>query len=329
MNDTGSASGTKQYDEAFLHRLLAEMLRMRRFEEKVGQLYGLKKIGGFCHLYTGQEAVATGAVAALDLTKDYVLTGYRDHGHALACGMDPNAVMAELFGKATGCSRGKGGSMHLFDAGRHMYGGNGIVASQIPVATGVAFAVHYRGESGVVLCFFGDGAIHQGAFHESLNQAKVSKLPIVYICENNQYGMGTRYDRVSAVRDLSQMGQAYDTPGMRIDGMNVLTVYEAVSAAVESARGGQPVLLEATTYRYRGHSMSDPATYRTKDEVAGYRRQDPILILKALLDEQKLITAEQYQAFDAEAKKVAEEAAAFAEASPEPELSSLYEDVLA
>lgn len=319
----------RKYDEAFLHRLLADMLKLRRFEEKVGQLYGIKKIGGFCHLYSGQEAVAVGAMAALDLAKDYVLTGYRDHGHAILCGMDPNAIMAELFGKATGCSRGKGGSMHLFSADRHMFGGNGIVASHIPVATGVAFAIHYRKEDGVVLCFFGDGAIHQGAFHESLNQAKVWRLPIVYICENNQYGMGTRYDRVSAVRDFSQMGQAYDMPGSQVDGMNVLAVYEAIASAVQAAKGGTPVLVEAKTYRYRGHSMSDPATYRTKDEVADYRRQDPIQILKSQLEEQGRLSEEQYGALDVEAKKIAEAAVAFAEASPEPNLTSLYEDVLA
>lgn len=318
-----------KYADAFLHRLLSDMLKLRRFEEKVGQMYGIKKIGGFCHLYSGQEAVAVGAMAALDLKKDYVLTGYRDHGHAILCGLEPKAVMAELFGKATGCSRGKGGSMHLFGADRHMFGGNGIVASHIPVATGVAFAIHYRKEDGVVLCFFGDGAIHQGAFHESLNQAKVWQLPIVYICENNQYGMGTRYDRVSAVRDFSQMGQAYDTPGSQVDGMDVLAVYEEISSAVQSAKKGAPVLVEAKTYRYRGHSMSDPATYRTKDEVADYRRQDPILILKSRLEEQGQLSEEHYGALDAEAKQMAEEAASFAEASAEPALTSLHEDVYA
>lgn len=328
MSEGGKSDGLDQYGQAFLHRLLSDMLRIRRFEEKSGQMYGIKKIGGFCHLYNGQEAVGVGAIAALDLSKDYVLTGYRDHGHALACGMDPKGVMAELFGKTTGCSRGKGGSMHLFDAERHMLGGNGIVGSQIPVATGVAFAVRYRGEDGVVLCFFGDGAIHQGAFHESLNQAKVSELPIVYICENNQYGMGTHYDRVSAARDFSQMGQAYDMPGKRVDGMNVLSVYEEIRAAVETAKRGTPVLVEAKTYRYRGHSMSDPATYRSKEEVADYRRQDPILILKSLLLEQGRLTEAEYTALDEDAKKMAEEAAAFADESPEPELASLYEDVV-
>jgi pyruvate dehydrogenase E1 component alpha subunit len=317
------------HDKAFLHRLLTDMLSIRRFEEKAGQMYGIKKIGGFCHLYNGQEAIAVGSVAALDLTRDYVLTAYRDHGHALACGMDPKAIMAELFGKATGSSRGKGGSMHLFDAGRHMFGGNGIVGAQIPVATGVAFASRYREDGGVVLCFFGDGAIHQGAFHESLNQAKVWKLPIVYVCENNQYGMGTRYDRVSSLNDFSQMGVAYDMPGKRIDGMNVLTVYEEISAAAKTAKEGNPMLVEARTYRYRGHSMSDPATYRSKDEVEDYRRQDPIQILKGELLERGLLTEEEYEAADAAAKGRAEEAVLFAEQSPEPAPEALYQDVLA
>ena len=207
------AKNARRYEREFLTGLLRQMLLIRRIEEKAGAMYGLRKIGGFCHLYIGQEAVAVGAIAALDLARDYVLTAYRDHGHALACGMDPNALMAELYGKATGCSRGKGGSMHLFDAGRHMLGGNGIVGAHIPVATGVALKLKYRQEDGVVLCFFGDGAIHQGAFHESLNLAKIWRLPIVYICENNQYGMGTDFRRVSAVTDLSLMGASYDIPG--------------------------------------------------------------------------------------------------------------------
>jgi pyruvate dehydrogenase E1 component alpha subunit len=305
------------------------MLLIRRFEEKAGQMYGIRKIGGFCHLYNGQEAVAVGSIAALDLAHDYVLTGYRDHGHALACGMDPKAIMAELYGKATGCSRGKGGSMHMFDVGRHMYGGNGIVGSQIPVATGVAFAIRYREEDGVVLCFFGDGAIHQGSFHESLNQAKVWKLPIVYVCENNQYGMGTRFDRVSAVHDFSQMGSAYDIPGKQVDGMNVLTVHEEMKAATRMAKDGTPVFLEVKTYRYRGHSMSDPATYRTRDEVEDYRKQDPILLLQSLMEEQGVLTTEEYERLDGEAKRVSDEAAAFAEESPEPALETLWQDVLA
>jgi len=324
-----AARAASGYDKAFLHKLLADMLLIRRFEEKAGQMYGIRKIGGFCHLYNGQEAVAVGSIAALDLAKDYVLTGYRDHGHALACGMDPKAIMAELYGKATGCSRGKGGSMHMFDVGRHMFGGNGIVGSQIPVATGVAFAIRYREEDGVVLCFFGDGAIHQGSFHESLNQAKVWRLPIVYVCENNQYGMGTRFDRVSSVHDFSQMGTAYDIPGKQVDGMNVMTVYEGMKDATRTAKEGKPVFLEVKTYRYRGHSMSDPATYRTRDEVEDYRKQDPILLLQAIMEEEGTLSEDEYRRLDEEAKRAGEEAAAFAEESAEPPLEALWQDVLA
>ena len=208
--------------------LLENMLNIRRFEEMAARMYGLRKIGGFCHLYIGEEAVATGAIRSLDLSTDYVVAAYRDHGHALACGMDPNAVMAELYGKATGCSKGKGGSMHMFDADLHMLGGNGIVGGQIPVAAGTAFKIAYNEEQGVVLCFFGDGAIHQGSFHESLNLAKIYNLPVIYICENNQYGMGTDFRRVSAVDDFSVMGASYGIEGKQLNGMDVLEVYAGV-----------------------------------------------------------------------------------------------------
>ncbi|MBD3392923.1 MAG: pyruvate dehydrogenase (acetyl-transferring) E1 component subunit alpha [Chitinivibrionales bacterium] len=310
--------------------LLETMLLIRRFEERASQAYGLRKIGGFLHLYIGQEAVATGAIATLDLAKDYVVTAYRDHGHAVACGLDTSSLMAELFGKATGCSRGKGGSMHFFNAEKHMLGGNGIVGSQIPVATGVALKIKYKKEGGVVLCFFGDGAIHQGSFHESLNMARIWNLPIVYICENNQYGMGTDYRRVSAVADFSVMGGSYGIPGKQVNGMDVLEVYHEVDAAVSLARAeGMPGFLEIRTYRYRGHSMSDPAKYRTKDEVASYKEQDPILLLKDTALREKRITDEEYTAMDAQAKKQAEDAVQFAESSPDPSVDSLYEDVLA
>ena len=309
--------------------LLRQMLLIRRVEEKSAQMYGLRKIGGFCHLYIGQEAVAVGAVAALDLKKDYVFTAYRDHGHALACGMDPNALMAELYGKVTGCSRGKGGSMHLFDAEKHFLGGNGIVGAHIPVATGAALKIKYKKEKGVVLCFFGDGAIHQGSFHESLNLAKIWNLPIVYICENNQYGMGTDFRRVSSVTDFSKMGVSYDIPGSQMDGMDVLKVHAAVKEAVERARKDhQPSFIEAVTYRYKGHSMSDPATYRTKEELEEYKNQDPILILKAKLLDSKQISNEQFDKIDAECKQISNEAAKFAEDSPQPAVETLYEDVL-
>ncbi len=316
-------------EKSFRIELLRRMLLIRRLEEKSAQMYGLRKIGGFCHLYIGQEAVAVGAVAALDLKKDYVLTAYRDHGHALACGMDPKAMMAELYGRATGCSRGKGGSMHLFDVDKHMLGGNGIVGAHIPVATGVALKIKYKKENGAVLCFFGDGAIHQGSFHESLNLAKIWNLPIVYICENNQYGMGTDFRRVSSVTDFSKMGASYEIPGSQMDGMDVLKVHAAVKEAVDRARKDhQPSFIEAVTYRYKGHSMSDPATYRSKEELQEYKDQDPILILKAEILKSEQLSNEEFDKIDAECKRISNEAAQFAEDSPQPAIETMYEDVL-
>jgi len=323
------APDVKKYDKEFLIKLLKDMLLIRRFEEKAAQMYGLRKIGGFCHLYIGQEAVAVGSIAALNLEKDYVVTGYRDHGHILACGTDPNVVMAELFGRITGCSRGKGGSMHLYDVKKHMYGGNGIVSSQIPLATGIALKIRYMEEDGVVLCYFGDGAIHQGAFHESLNLAKIWNLPIVYICENNQYGMGTFYQRVSSVKDFSVMGASYGIPGWQVDGMDVLKVYDNVTRAVQDARKGNPNFLEIKTYRYKGHSMSDPAKYRTKEELQKYKREDPILILKAELLDNGLITEDDFKKIDKERKDICEESVRFADESEEPAIETLYEDILA
>jgi len=319
-----------RYDAELLNRLMREMLLIRRFEEKAAQVYGLRKIGGFCHLYIGQEAVSVGAIAAVDLKTDYVLTAYRDHGHAISCGMDPKAIMAELYGRATGVSRGKGGSMHLFDAGRHFFGGNGIVGAHIPVATGVAFKIKYLSENGVVLCFFGDGAIHQGVYHESLNLAKIWNLPVVYIVENNHYGMGTHFHRVSAVHNLAKTGCAYDIPGEQVGGMDVLAVYEATVKAVRRAREEkQPQLLEMITYRYLGHSMSDPAKYRTREELETHKQQDPILVLKAKTLNEKAVTEEDIAAMDQDVKKQVEEAVKFAEESPEPEIRTLHEDVLA
>lgn len=317
-----------RYEKKFLLHLMKEMLQIRRFEERAAMMYGLQKIGGFLHLYIGEEAVAVGSIAALDLTKDYVVTGYRDHGHILATGSDPGAVMAELYGRSTGCSRGKGGSMHLFDVNKHMYGGNGIVGSHIPLATGMALKIKYMEEDGVVLCYFGDGAIHQGAFHESLNLAKIWNLPIVYICENNQYGMGTFYQRVSSVKDFSVMGASYSIPGWQVDGMNVLEVYEQVKKAVEEARKGNPVFLEIKTYRYKGHSMSDPAKYRTKEELEKYKHQDPILILRAEMEGGSLLTEDEFKEIDKDCKKMAADAAKFADESAEPAPDHLYEDIL-
>ncbi|MBU0953963.1 MAG: pyruvate dehydrogenase (acetyl-transferring) E1 component subunit alpha [Spirochaetes bacterium] len=320
----------KKNDKAELYWQLRDtMTLMRLFEEKTGQMYGLRKIGGFCHLYNGQEAVATGFASVLDLSKDYVLTGYRDHGHALALGMEPNAIMAELFGKISGSSRGKGGSMHLFDAARHFLGGNGIVGAQIPVATGVAFAQKYRKDGGVTVVYFGDGAIHQGAFHESLNLARIWNLPVVFVCENNQWGMGTSWKRVSAVEDFSLMASAYNMRGELIDGMDVLKVREAAQRATDEARSGNPVLIEARTYRYKGHSMSDPQKYRTREEVDEYKKQDPIIILDDYMKQEGLWDEARAQAQDEAAARISSEAVSFAEQAAEPALHTIYEDIYA
>lgn len=315
------------YSKDFQKKLFKSMSLIRRFEEEAGRMYGLRKIGGFCHLYNGQEAIAVGVAAALDLSKDYVLTGYRDHGHALACGMEPRGVMAELFGKATGSSRGKGGSMHMFDEDKHFLGGNGIVGGQIPVATGVAFAQKYNETGGVTAVFFGDGAIHQGAFHESLNMARIWDLPAIFACENNQFGMGTSWKRVSSVEDFSVMGSSYGVPGHQVNGMDVFAVYEAFKEASESARKGNPVLLDIRTYRYKGHSMSDPQKYRSKEEVESYRAHDPILILRDRMEAEKTMTAAEFEAMETEIEAVVADAVSFAESSPEPSASTLYDDV--
>lgn len=323
-------SDIKKYEKEFLLKALKDMILIRRFEEKAAQMYGLRKIGGFLHLYNGQEAVAVGAVAALDLTKDYILTSYRDHGHALAVGMSPDSVMAELFGKITGCVRGKGGSMHMFDEERHFLGGNGIVGAQIPIATGVGFKHVYNEDGGVTLVFFGDGAIHQGAFHESLNLAKIWNIPIVYIVENNHFGMGTAVHRVSGVDDFSVKAAGYNIPGKVINGMDFFDVYEGLKEiADESRSSGTPYLVDLKTYRYKGHSISDPAKYRTKEELEQYKKQDPIVQLKSQLLDAKHLTEEQFKDYDDEAKKIVQDAVDFAEKSEEPALHTMYEDILA
>jgi len=310
--------------------ILESMQLIRAFEEKAGMMYGLRKIGGFCHLYTGQEAVAVGAVSVLDLTRDYVLTGYRDHGHALALGVEPGAIMAELFGKATGVSRGKGGSMHLFDPAKRMLGGNGIVGAQIPMATGVALAQAYRKDGGVTLCFFGDGAFHQGALHESLNLAKIWSLPIVYVIENNQWGMGTNWKRVSSEKDFSLTAAAYEMKGATCDGMDVLQVRDAMRDAVARAREGrEPSLVEARTYRYKGHSMSDPGKYRSRDDVDEYRKRDPIASLKGTMTDAGSLSEADWKAIVARVDAKVEAAVAFAESSAEPSPGELYTDVYA
>ncbi len=319
----------KAGEAEILWKLRDGMVRIRHFEEKAGQMYGLRKIGGFCHLYNGQEAIAVGVASMLDMSRDYVLTGYRDHGHALAAGMDPDAIMAELFGKVTGTSRGKGGSMHLFDAGRHFLGGNGIVGAQIPVAVGLAFAQKYKKTGGATTVFFGDGAIHQGAFHEALNLAKIWSLPAILVCENNQWGMGTSWKRVSAVDDFSLMASAYGIRGEQIDGMDVLAVRDAMTRALEDARAGRPVLIEARTYRYKGHSMSDPQKYRSREEVDEYKKQDPIYLLEDQIRNAGAWDDAKAAAQDEAADTMSEKAVAFAEASAEPALHTIYEDIYA
>ena len=334
--DVQTVKGVGKHDKDFLMPLLRRMVLIRRFEEKAAQMYGLRKIGGFCHLYNGQEAVAVGAIGALDLKRDYVLTAYRDHGHALAVGMEPRSVMAELYGRITGCSRGKGGSMHMFDVEKHFLGGNGIVGAQIPMATGVAFSQMYQAkvlnqkDTGVTLCFFGDGAIHQGAFHESLNLASVWKLPALYIVENNQFGMGTAVKRVSAVEDFAVKATGYDMPGITLDGMNVIAVHDGIKAAAEQAKKDEtPILIDIKTYRYKGHSMSDPAKYRTRDELEAYQQQDPILVLKAVMQEADMLDDDEYKKIDDEMKAAVQDAVDFAESSDDPALETMYEDIYA
>lgn len=306
-----------------------KMLLARRFEEKAGQAYGLRKIQGFCHLYIGQEAVAVGVNEALRPT-DWVMTGYRDHVHPLIRGADPGMLMAELFGRDGGYSRGKGGSMHLFDVEHGFYGGYGIVGAQIPLAAGLAFASKYRNEDRVTVCSFGDAASNQGAMYETFNMAQKWKLPALYVVENNKYGMGTDIARVSSVPEIHKRAAGWDMRGEFVDGMDVLAVYKKAKELTEwIRRGNGPVLLEAYTYRFRGHSMSDAATYRTKDEVELEKQKDPILRLRIMLLEQAVATQAQLEAMDDEQKRLVERAVAFADASPLPSEGDLWKHELA
>lgn len=319
----------RQKDPQLLRDLLEKMLLIRRFEEKSAEMYTLGKIGGFCHLYIGQEAVGVGAIAALE-PEDAVLCSYRDHGQALARGMDPGPIMAELFGKRTGCSKGKGGSMHLFDPAIGFLGGHGIVGGQIPLAAGVAFAAKYLGQSRVTLCFFGEAAVNIGSFHESLNLAQLWKLPVVFICENNEFGMGTPILKTSAIRDLSEKAGSYDMARAVVDGMDVLSVYDGISEAVERARKEDlPTLIEARTYRFMGHSMSDPAhgTYRTREELAEHRQRDPIKRFTSTLESLGVINQEYIDDLDSRIREVVEQAVAFADGSPDPAPEDLVTDV--
>ncbi len=309
--------------------MLSLMLLIRRFEERASQQYQAQKIGGFCHLYIGQEAVVVGAVAATR-ADDYFITAYRDHAHALAKGTSADACMAELFGKVTGCSRGLGGSMHFFDRKNHMYGGHAIVGAHVPLAVGMAFGSKYRGEDRVTLCFFGDGAINQGSFHEALNLAALYKLPVLFICENNLFAMGTSVKRSTSLKQIVDRAEGYDIPGEILDGMNFREVRDKIGDIVGSIRKEpHPAFVEARTYRYRGHSMSDPASYRTKEELEKYRLDDPITRLRAQLTREGKLSNEQFDTIDKQAKEAAMASVKFAEESPEPPLEGLHDYVYA
>lgn len=303
------------------------MLLQRRFEEKAGQLYGMQKIRGFCHLYIGQEAVSSGMMTAIN-DDDNVITAYRDHGLALVKGISANECMAELYGKATGCTKGKGGSMHFFSREKRFFGGHGIVGGQIGLGTGIAFADAYNGNQRVTVCFFGDGAARQGILHEAFNMAVLWNLPVIFICENNKYAMGTSVERTSKVLDIARLADAYDMPGDTVDGMSPEAVHEAIGRAARRAReGGGPTFLEIETYRYRGHSMSDPAKYRTKEELEEYKSKDPIAVAgKKLLDEE-WATQEDLDAIAEKVKATVEESVRFAEESPWPDDSEVYKDI--
>ncbi|MEH6304537.1 pyruvate dehydrogenase (acetyl-transferring) E1 component subunit alpha [Olivibacter sp. CPCC 100613] len=303
------------------------MLLMRKFEEKAGQLYGQQKIRGFCHLYIGQEAVVAGAISVLR-KEDSMITAYRDHAHALAKGMNANAAMAELFGKVTGCSKGKGGSMHFFDKENNFAGGHGIVGGQIPLGAGLAFAEKYNGTDNVCVCYMGDGAVRQGSLNETFNMAMLWKLPVIFVCENNGYAMGTSVKRTTNMVDIYKMGLGFDMPSAPVDGMDVVAVHNAMDEAVQRARKGEgPTFLEIRTYRYKGHSMSDPAKYRTKEELEQYKERDPIAAVKHAILENKYADEQWFDQEEAEVKRIVDEAVKFAEESAYPNPEELYTDV--
>ena len=325
-----SAGSSSPSDGELNLTLLRSMLLQRRFEERTAEAYALGKIGGFCHLYIGQEAVSTGTLSVLR-PDDYIITTYRDHGQALARGISPKSIMAELFGRATGCSGGKGGSMHIFDRHANFLGGHGIVGAHVPLGTGVAFAIKYRGGDQVCICFMGESVVNTGAFHEALNMAGLWRLPIVYIIENNRYGMGTSLERASAIHDIYQRGAAYNMERGTCDGQDVFAVRTAVQEAVNRARtDSAPTLLEVRTYRFMGHSMSDAVsgTYRPKSELEEWQKRDPIVLLRVHMQERGELTDDQLHDLDEEMKKTVQDAWDFADQSPEPPLEALYEDVL-
>jgi pyruvate dehydrogenase E1 component alpha subunit len=304
-----------------------QMMLMRRFEEKSAQLYGQQKIKGFCHLYIGQEAVVAGTMSALK-KEDRIITAYRDHAHALACGISAREVMAELYGKETGCSKGKGGSMHMFSKEHNFFGGHGIVGGQIPLGAGIAFADMYRGGDQVTVCYFGDGAARQGALHETFNMAMLWKLPVIFVIENNGYAMGTSVGRTTNVREMYKIGESYEMPSASVDGMNAEAVHKAVAEAAERGRKGEgPTLLEIRTYRYRGHSMSDPAKYRTKEEVEEYKNQDPIEQVRAAILKKKYASVADLEAIEEKVNAIVSDSVEFAEASPYPDAAELYNHI--
>lgn len=320
-------SKTERFPKETYVKWYRDMLLMRKFEEKCGQLYIQQKFGGFCHLYIGQEAILAGMVDAIRPT-DRVITAYRDHAHPIALGMHPKYVMAELYGKVTGSSKGKGGSMHMFDKERNLFGGHGIVGGQIPLGAGIAFADKYRNEDHVTLCFFGDGAARQGALHETFNMAATWKLPVIFIVENNNYAMGTSLERTSNVTDLTKLALGFDMASETVDGMSPEAVSEAIARAAERGRKGEgPTLLDIKTYRYKGHSMSDPQKYRTKEEVAEYIEKDPIDHVLRVIKKNKWLTEKQIEAIQTEVKDLVEESVQFAEESPYPDASELFKDV--
>lgn len=319
---------TANYNKSDVMNYYEQMLLIRRFEEKSGQLYGMGLIAGFCHLYIGQEAIAVGMRANM-VKGDKVITTYRDHGHMIAVGSDPNKIMAELLGRIDGCSKGKGGSMHLFDLEKEFYGGHGIVGASVPIGTGLAFADKYRGNNNVTFCYFGDGAAHQGQVYESFNMAKLWNLPILFIIENNHYAMGTSQKRSSSIDELYKRGVGFNIPGVKIDGMNIFKVIEEGKKAVDYVRSGNgPMLIEMDTYRYRGHSMSDPATYRSKEEVnCKKENEDPIDNLRKYILENNLALEDDIKKIDKKIKTEIDEIVDFAKSSPEPDESELLTDV--
>ncbi|MBL7891238.1 MAG: pyruvate dehydrogenase (acetyl-transferring) E1 component subunit alpha [Bacteroidia bacterium] len=321
------SSASQKFDKKTYLYWYELMLLMRRFEERSGQLYIQQKIRGFCHLYIGQEALAAGAESATR-KDDRVITAYRDHAHPIARGVEPKYVMAELFAKATGCSKGKGGSMHMFSKEHNFFGGHGIVGGQIPLGAGIAFADKYNGNDSVTLCYMGDGAVRQGALHEAFNMAMLWKLPVIFIIENNNYAMGTSVERTSNVHDLYKLGLSYEMPSFAVDGMSCEAVHKAIASAAEYARKGNgPTLLEMKTYRYRGHSMSDPGTYRSKEEVEDYKKKDPIELVLSTLKKNDWITDKEVEAMEAKIKAIVDDSVKFAEESPYPDPSELYKDV--